>query len=569
MNPWQITRSVRGLNRLRQIAQVLSQEGFGHIVDQMQLRRFVPVWVRRGARAEPPAEGTSALGKRLARVCSRLGPTFVKFGQVLTARPDIVPEPVLAELRTLQDDVPPFDTAEARRTIEADLGRTVEDCFESFGDEPIASGSIGQVYRARLRGEGGGEVVVKVRRPGIEQVIELDMMLLKWLATSLESFVPEVRPFRPVMIVAEYEEILAREMDYIHEASNTARFGEAFRDRPEIRIPPVHWNLCSPRVLTLGVVPGRNVEAVLRAGGDARENLDGALLARRLVEAYLDQIFEIGLFQADPHPGNILVEPPANISLIDFGQVGIISDEAMTQLIVILYAGIGRQVDLIGAALGDLRALGPDTDRRELERSLQSLIDKYYALPLKRFDVGTMLTEFAEVIRRHDVAIPREIMALVKALGLATNVAQQLDPNLDVLALLRPRIRGLVRARLSPRHLTRAAAVSGWHLLSVIRQLPGGLREGLRRLSEGRWQLKILHENIDRLANELDRSSNRLSFAIIIAAIIVGSSIVLGTPEELHVLGISVHTLGLVGYVVAAVLGLGLSWAIYRSGRLH
>ncbi len=578
MTPLTFTRSVRSLNRLRHIAQVLTRHGFGHIVTQINLARFVPVWMLR-KKAPPPAldEGASAVGRRLAQVCTELGPTFIKLGQMMSTRPDIVPAEVLKELRTLQDDVPPFDTSVAMDIIAEELGRPLMECFERIGEKPVASASIGQVYQART--QEGIEVVVKVRRPDIDDVIKLDMQLLRWLAESLESLMPELRVYRPTMVVSELAEMLTRELDYVNEASATARFAEAFKGDAGIRIPKVYWDLSGPRVLTMEALRGANVETLLAspaAGGgrhgvldESDDRIDRRLVARRLADCYLKQVFELAAFHADPHPGNILVEPPANVALIDFGQVGTITDELMTQIIVMVYASVNREIDVVIDALADLGALGPNTDRRQLHRALRVLVDKYYGLPLKRLDLGTLTNEFAEVVRAHDVVVQRALLMLSKALGMVASVTARLDPDLDLLELVKPRIKRALMERLSPQRISRGAMIWGWQLFSLARHAPAQLHDFLRGLRSGEWKLHIQHENLERLVSELDRSGNRLAFSIVIAGIIIGSSALFGAATDMTLFGFRVQYFGLIGYLIAGILGLGLSWAIFRSGRLH
>jgi len=563
MTPLQFTRSVRSLNRLRRIAQVLTRHGFGHIVTRVNLGRFVPVWMLRRKAAE---DGVSTIGRRLALVCSELGPTFIKLGQMLSTRPDIVPEDVLKHLRSLQDDVPPFDTCIAMGTIADELRRPVGDCFTTISDRPMASASIGQVYRAT--GKNGEELVVKVRRPDIDSVIRLDMQLLHWLAESVETLMPELQIYRPTMIVAELEQSLLRELDYVNEASATSRFGAAFAGDAGIRIPKVYWDLSGSRVLTLQALSGVNVEALLNDSERAATD-DRRLVAQRLADCFLKQAFEVGLFHADPHPGNILVEPGGEVGLIDFGQVGTITEEWMTQLVIMVYACVNHEVDVVIDALADMGAVGPETDRRNLHRELQVLLDKYYGLPIKRFDLGTLFHEFSEVIRRNDVTVPRDLVMLIKSFSTMASVIARLDPDLDLLALAKPRLQKTLTDRLAPARLARGAALLSWHLFSIARQAPGQLRQGLRRFASGGWRLRVRHENIDRLTNELDRSSNRLAFSIVIAAIIVGSSVVVSADSALTVFDVKFQYFGIVGYLIAGVLGLGLSWAIFRSGRLH
>ena len=568
MSPLQFTRSVRSLNRLRHIAKVLTQHGFGHIVAQINLARFVPVWMMRSrARAARRDQRPSTIGRHLKEVCTELGPTFIKLGQLMSTRPDIVPQEVVEELRKLQDDVPPFDTSVAMDTVARQIGRPVEECFAWIGDAPIASGSIGQVYRARAHD--GTELVVKVRRPQIEETIKLDMQLLRWLAESLEKLMPELRSYRPAMLVSELEEMLTRELDYINEASATVRFAEGFEDDAGIRVPKVYWEFSGPSVLTLEALKGANVDKALNDGRSNDQPIDRRLVARRLVDCYIRQVFDLGLFHADPHPGNILIEPPGRVGLIDFGQVGRINDELMTQLVVIIYACVSNEISVVIDTFADMGAVARETDRRALHRSLQVLLDKYYGLPIKRFDLAQLFTEFTDVVRRHDVVIPRDLMMLLKAIGTMSGTVVRLDPDLDMVELLQPRLKQALSDRLSPKRLAHGSALMGWHLVNIIRQAPGQLRDLLRRLSTGSWQLDVRHHNIDRLISELDRSSNRLAFSIVIAAIIVGSSVIISADSELTLFSIKIQHFGMVGYLFAGVLGLALAWAIFRSGRLH
>ena len=562
MNSLRVVKGVKSLQRLRRIVTVLTQHGFGHVVDRLSLGRLAGArrWRRAkaGARAEP-----MSVGERLAAVCSDLGPTFIKLAQMATTRPDFLPADVLEDLKALQDHVPAFDSQLAIDTIREDLGSPVEELFASFDESPIASGSISQVHRATA--QDGMEVVVKVRRPRIEETIQLDLFLLKTLAEAMENLLPELRVYRPATFVDEFERALIRELDFTQEGSSTARVQLAFEDDPHIHIPRTRWDLSSSRVLTLEVVGGKNIGVVL-ASPDARINRK--LLASRLASLYVKQFFEVGIFHADPHPGNILASPPAEISLIDFGQIGVVSDELAAQMVGIIVGAIYRETDLIVSILDDLNALGPETDARELARDLRVLQDKYYGLPLKRLDLVTIFQEATEVMRRRDVAIPRELVLVLKTLTTAMGIVLQLDPELDLVALFRPRVKQLIKDRLSPNRLARSAGLTGWHLAGLIREAPQQMRSALRRIAKGQWQLNVRHERLDQLLNELDRSSNRLSFAVVIGAIVMGSSMVITADPGMEVLGVPLRWFGVVGYLLAGVLGVGLLWAIFRSGRL-
>jgi ubiquinone biosynthesis protein len=568
MTPLQLTRSVRSLNRLRQIAMVLTRHGFGHIVAQVNLTRYLPVWMlRKKVRGASIEEGPSSIGRRIALVCGELGPTFIKFGQVLSTRPDIVPGEVAQELKRLQDDVPPFDTQEAMQTIEEELGQPVSECYAQIDPKPFASASIGQVYHARLKD--GTPVVVKVRRPDIEDVVRLDMHLMHWMAKTLEDFMPEIRIYRPAMLVDELEETLLREIDYVNEASATSRFAEALGDDTGLRIPQVYWDLSGPRVLTLEAITGKNLEKAMDRSQESGRAMDRRLVARRIADCHMRQVFELGVFHADPHPGNLLIDPPARVGWIDFGQVGTIGDELLTDLIVLVYACVNDEMEVVIDTLADMGALGRETDRRMLHRALEVLIHKYYGLPMKRFDLGAIFNEFSDVMRRHDVVVPRDLAMLIKASGTVGGLVAKLDPELDILELVKPRLHAAMKEKLSPSSISRRSALMTWDLLSIIRKAPRQLRSVLRRLSTKGWELRVRHDNIEPLTRELDRSSNRIAFSVVIAAIIVGSSMVFSAGSTIVLFGIPVYYFGIVGFLLAGVLGLGLSWAIFRSGRLH
>ncbi len=569
MTPFGFTRGVRSLNRLVVIVRVLTQHGFGDVVDRLNLGRFVPfARVRAQRREDERADSPGTLvGRRLVRVCNDLGPTFVKLGQLLSTRPDLLPLEVLRELRTLQDRVEPFQTSIARQIVEADLGASVDQLFAEFGASPLASGSIGQVYRAVT--PDGARVVVKVKRPGVDETIRLDMYLLQRLAEAMEQLVPELAPYHPALIAEEFAQVMQRELDYVNEASTTSRFAEVFADTPDVRIPQIRWELTGARVLTMTAVDGVNLDEVTRDGALRAEGFDRKLLAHRLADIYLTQFFELGVFHADPHPGNILVTPPGTIGLIDFGQTGVLEDELATQLVIMVMAAVERDVDLVVEGLLTLGAVGRRTDRLVLARMIRLLLDKYHGLPLKRLDPVTIFTELSDIVRRNDVTLPRDVVLVFKALATVAGTTLKLDPELDLLSLLRPRMRRLIVQRFSPSRLKRSAGLSVWQLAGALRTAPRQLRAILRRLASGEWEINVRHENVDRLTREMDRSSNRLAFSIVIAAVVVGSSMVITADTAANVLGLPLRVIGILGYVFAVALGALLLWAIFRSGRLY
>lgn len=562
-----LPKTVRTFARLRVIAQVLSRHGFGHVVDRLQLQRYLPstAWIKRGRirKEEPEVDPLEAIGSRLVRVCEELGPTFVKLGQLASTRPDVFPKPILDALGRLQDEVQPFPTEQARRIFLNDVGQSVEEAFREFCDEPFASGSIAQVHRAVTAD--GQQVVVKIKRSGIEETVQLDIHVLQWLAQRAESLFSELRPFRPRLIVDEFAQTTRRELDFVNEASSTAQFHEAFRDDPNIRTPHVRWDLTGPSVLTLEYVDGARLRDVL-AG--ARDDCDLPALARNLSECFMKQFFELGLFHADPHPGNLFVRPPQSWTVVDFGMVARIDDELMGRLVIGVVAAIHDEVDVVIDVLADLGAVGRETDRRTLKHDLREFLAKYDGLPLRRLELGTVFRELIETVRRNDVTLPRDFVLMFKAMATLSGVVLQLDPEFNLVELIRPRLKRLLAERVAPRRLLREASLSSWHVLNILRDAPRLLRDLLRGMGRGQFQVNIRHENIDYLASELDRASNRLAFSILMAAIVVSSSMVLRLPGQFEIFGIQIRYLGFVGYAVSFAMGAGLLIAILRSGKL-
>jgi ubiquinone biosynthesis protein len=530
----------------------------------MNLGRYLPISKILRVELSPEAiSAQSSVGRRLAAACAELGPTFVKLAQMFSTRPDLLPEDVIAELRTLQDHVPAFDHETALEIVAQETGAPIADSFAEFANSPFACGSIGQVYHAKTRD--GDAVVVKVKRPGIDAAIRQDLNLLKWMAAAAAEWVPELARFKPPQIIDEFEQVITHELDFISEAAATNRFEEAFVEVDHVIIPHVHWDLSTPRVLTIAEVSGCHVDALAKGDGQA---IDRHLLARRLVNMYLTQFFDMRLFHADPHPGNILISAPARIGLIDFGQIGTLSEESAGQLVIMIVAMVYREPQVVVDVLTDLGAVEPDADMRAIARAFRQLLDKYHGLPLKRLDLVSIFHELTAVMRTHNVTLPREMVLVLKTITTIAGVALKLDPGLDLVAILTPRLKGLIAGRLSPARLLRAGGVGVWHVLSILRSAPSQLRTALRQVSRGKYQVHIRHENLEHLTKEMDRSSNRVAFALVLAAIIVGSSVVISAETPVHVWDIPIQWIGIAGYLFAGIMGIRLLWAIFRSGRL-
>lgn len=546
------------VRRYRHIVEVLIRHGFGYLIDQWELHHLLPLRRRWFRRSEPPR--VQSLGERLRHVLEELGPTYVKFGQMLSVRTDLLDPEIIAALSRLHDAVPPFPPAEAKRLIEEELGRPLEELFAYFDETPLAAASIAQAHRARLHS--GEEIVLKVRRPGIEDVIGTDIHMLLGLAHLLKEHLrPEL--FDPVEIVQEFARVIRRELDLRREGRHVERFGELFRDDEGIVIPRVFWEYSSERLLAMEFIDGVKVSdhETLTAWG-----IDRRLVARRGAEAFLKQVMIAGYFHGDPHPGNLLVMQDGRVAFIDFGVVGRLSARQREALVDMFIGMVRRDTEAIALSLRRLGAVGVVADSEALRADLGDLIDRHYGKALEDVQIGELLFDLFEVVHRHRIRLPADFLLLGKAVVTIEGVGKSLDPSFDVAEIAEPFARRLWTERYTPERLVGQAFESARRYARIAARLAPAVDESLQKLNSGELELGFRHTGLDRLITRIDIVGNRISFSLIIAALVVGSSMVIQAQVGPLVMGISL--LGLLGFVVAALFGLGLVLSILRSGRL-
>ncbi len=559
MKLFSLARHYRSGKRLRQILTVLARHGFGHVIERMNLAEHVPL-LGRILRREQRTEGRS-IAMRLVDALQELGPTFVKFGQMLSGRPDLLSEEYIVELKKLRDRVEPFDSEQARLIVTTELGAPISELFSEFSNVPLASGSIAQVHEAVMKD--GQVVVVKVKRPGIERIIMTDIELLTNLAELLKRHVPELEAFRPALLVDEFQRGIRRELDFITEAGYTAKFARIHADNDGILIPEVCWELTTSSVLTMSRlegVPLTNTDQLRRRG------IDLVKLAGIGVDVFMKQFFDAGMFHADPHGGNLLVTDDNRLGMIDFGLVGHLSDELRGQLATSLLALAYGDTSLMVEVYSEIGVFSEVDELEPLKADLKELIERYYGLPLKYINSRKLFLEAMELARRYHVVIPREFVMLARSFASVDALGRELDPNFDVTKIVEPYARKLIKEKLSPQRLIRSAGINLWQVARLLEHAPRTLRRLSERLLSGKLSVELKHKGLGDFTLELEKSSNRLAFSIILAAIIVGSSLILFSGIGPTWQGISL--LGIAGYAFAAFLGLWLVIAILRSGRM-
>jgi ubiquinone biosynthesis protein len=555
----ELPATVRDLGRMAEIAAVLVRYGFGDIVQRVGIAGALERAGRAlslGA-AEPAARWSTA--ERVRRALQDLGPAFIKLGQILATRVDLFPPEWIAEFEKLQDQAPPSDPAAVRAQLVEDLGAAPEEVFREFDAAPIAGGSVAQVHRARLAD--GTAVAVKLRRPGIEPVVEADLSLLARLAQLAETRLPDLARFRPREVVRQFTRTMRAELDLAAECRNAERIAQSLRDDPGIVVPKVYWEWTGERINVQAFVegiPSRDLAAVDRAG------LDRAVLAHRGARAMLKMVIEDGFFHADPHHGNLFYLPDGRMAFIDFGMVGRLTQRRRDELVQLLEGLVGRDaaatVEVLLEWSGDA-----SVDEQLLAADVEAFIDRYHGLPLAQIGLGSMLADLARLLQEHRLALPPDLALVLKVAATLEAVGRELDPGFHMIAEAEPFLRAATLARSGPAALARRGWRAARTALEIVAELPRDLRRVLRSARHGRLQVHVDVTGLDRFGQKLDGAANRLTVGVVTAALIIGSSIVMTVQGGPTLLGLPLF--GLVGFLGAAIGGTWLLASIWRSGR--
>ncbi len=541
----------RTLGRLSEIAQVAARHGFGYFFEH---RRF-----RRG----DPDGDPSQRGAHLRAMLDELGPTFVKFGQLLSMRPDVLPPDIVAELRGLQDDVTPFAYEDARLVIEADLGLAVERLFLEFESTPMAAASIGQVYRATL--PNGRRVAVKVQRPDAPRQIEADIALLYQAAKLAKERIRRLDFIDARGIVDEFSRSIRQELDYRTEARNADQFRRDFAGNPRVRIPRVYWGYTTARVLTLEFIDGAQLADLADADYGEPER---RRLAELITETWLTMVFRNGFFHADPHPANILVlEGAEAIGLVDFGLAGKLTDADMSNLTRLFIDAANENVDAMPKRLAELGVRYPRAREAEFVAALRELFYRYYGAPLSQIDPIQVIREGFDLIYSMNLELPTRWLLLDKAIATLASVGQELYPAFNAVEVARPFARRLMIGRFSPHRVALRARREGTELARIARVMPYQVHDILEQVRDGQVEVGFVHKGVDDFLDKLDEAINRMVVAVVVSAGLVASSLLgIFADGGPHVLG--VHLIALVGFMLSGLLMGWLLVGVIRHGRL-
>ncbi|OIP71733.1 MAG: hypothetical protein COT11_04205 [Candidatus Infernicultor aquiphilus] len=555
-----LKRRYKNLNRFRQIVNILIKYGFDYFVKQLGLTNLIS----KGGKIlklKPSKIAQLPLPIKVRLALEELGPTFVKLGQILSTRPDLIPPDYIEELQKLQDKVPPFAYDQVEQIIKRELGADISKIFKSFEQKAFAAASLGQVHQAIL--EDGDKAVVKVQRPDIEKTIETDLDILFHIARLTEKHIPASRLYDPVGIVEEFAKAIRLELDYGTEGRNAERFRKNFEDDETIYTPKIYWKFSSKRILTMELIQGikiNSIEELDKAGYDRKK------IAENGAKAFMKQILIDGFFHADPHPGNMLVMKDEIIGFMDFGMMGRLDEEIKEKGVDLFIAILERKPDKIINEMLNLGITSQEIDTRSLKIDIKEMLDQYYDKSLKEIKLGELINQLVNIAIKYHIRMPVEFALLGKSLLNIEGIGLELDPDFNLAEVAKPYAQDLILERKSPQRLILKLLNELTELYNLIILIPRQLSKTLKKMEEGVFKLEFQHRGLENLITALDRSINRLSYSLILAAIIVGSSLIMQTDKGPHFMGFPV--IGVFGFLIAAILGLGLVIMILRSGKM-
>ncbi|CAH0220177.1 putative protein kinase UbiB [Peribacillus sp. Bi96] len=553
-------KRLKHAHRYQEIINAFLKNGFGYFIYRLGLSES------KAASKLQPDENLNlrSIGERLHKILQSLGPTFIKLGQIASTRRDFVPEEIVRELEKLQDQVTPFPFDKVRKIVEAELGDSLENLFLEFDEIPLATASIGQVHAARLPSQ---EIVaIKVQRPDILPTVETDLEILDDLARLMEARISWARRYQVRKMIDEFAKSLRAELDYNSEGRNGERIAKQFINDQGLKIPRIHWEYSTKRVLSMDFIQGIKINHYKQLDD---EGYDRRKIAERLANAMLQQILIDGFYHGDPHPGNIIILPGNVVALMDFGMVGRLEDETKYQFAsLVINLKRGSTNGLI-KTLSDMGLLTDETDMASLRGDIDELRNKYYDIPLSQISLGGAVNDLFTVANRHHVQIPPEFTMLGKALLTMEAIIEELDPHFSIMKAAEPFGERLFKERYNPKNIAKNTWNQFIESAEALAELPKDIREVTGIIKKGKLRLDINIPELQVFLHKLDQISNRLSFSIILLAfsiimvgLIIGSAI---GGETLLLWKIPVIE---IGFVVATLMFLFMLYTIFRSGKM-
>lgn len=538
------------LNRLNHIIKVLSNYEFGYIAEKVKLKNKIP-FKSHSYEYESIEELDATIPLRIRLVLQELGTTFIKLGQTLSTRPDLVGDDIAAELSKLQDDNPPVDFEIIKSVIEEELGDSPDNLFLSFEKEPLGSASIGQVHKAVLKN--GDKVAIKIQKPGVEDIIRKDINIMRFLAKRVNDYMPQFRNYNLPGIVNEFERSILKEIDYTQESMNIIRFEHNFKDNETVYVPLVYKEYSTKKILTMELIEGKKISDVITSD----EEYDKPLIAKRGIESFFKQVLVDGFFHADPHPANIYILDDNVICFLDYGMMGILDQEFRENLAELIVYFMENSVKGMINQLVYMGIINEAVDINAFRYELTDLMYRYYGIGLNEMHGG--MNDLISLMRRYKIQLPREFVLLARGIGMLEDSGEKLDPNFNPVEAFKPMAMKVISKKISPLRIVDFLKDNLFEFEHLLKTLPHGISKTLYKLEEGKLTLEIEHKGMERI-------SNKISTALIIAALLIGSSLIMQTDKGILILGFPF--LGIIGFIISMMLGLVLVLSVLKHREI-
>lgn len=546
-------KAVAHLGRFKDIIVTLFKYGFDDIVERLDLPGKVII------EKIYSVPGDMSTWKRIRYALEELGPTFIKLGQILSLRPDLMPPPLILELQKLQDEVTPVPYAEIEEVLLRNLNAPISEVFDVFEQQPIAAASLAQVHRAVLK-ENKQAVAVKIQRPEIRHMIDTDLYILAVLARQLHERMESTHVYDLPELVREFKRNLLRELDFRRETRNMKISQGNFSGIPDVRIPKLYEDYCTEQMITMELILGTKLRDLQLETLADRESL-----AKRGLRMTIKQVLEDGFFHADPHPGNVFILDNHVFCLIDWGMVGRLTRETRFEVIEIIKAVVEKDSEKLVDLLLHFTDWDVDLNQRLLQREVLDIMDVYHNIPIREINVSQLLWDIAGLLQEHHIKLPTDMAVMIKALVTAEGTARQLYPDLNVVAETEPYIEKLAMEQWKPKTIWRSIRRSLNHLYNLQKQLPAKIERIVEKVDHGELSIQFQHKNLEGMRGTLENIANRLTLGVIIAAMIIGSSMIIITGVKPLLFGFPAF--GIIGYVISALLGLWLVYNIIRTRK--
>lgn len=560
MDPVIITRRLRNVKRIREIINILIKHGFGFVVESLGLTPLIRIRRRfRRKKSEKYKPPSTELPGRLRALFEELGPTFIKFGQMLTTRPDILELKYIKELNKLLDETSPLPFNKVSPVLREELGEDWRGNFEIFNTTAYKSASLSQVHIATLKD--GKKVAVKIQRPDLKRIVERDLSILKDVAQLVENRITEFQRYEPVRLVNELAITIKRELDFNREAVNSEHLKAKLKDDESVKIPEVYWDYTTKRVLITEFIEGNSLLDIL--SGKTTENFNKEKIAENLLRLYFNQIFNLGVFHADPHPGNIIIAHDGRITLVDCGILGILDEETKDRLALIIFGILRRDYQLVAK---EYLRLGYDEEVDSISRFRRDItyaIERWYDIPLKNIHLESIIDEINNITHMNNLKIPSDMLLFIKTVGTVEGISRSIKPDINPFKVLGEPIEKLLKSRVSADVLINKSFRILTDILYIVENFPENMTRLVQKLIKGKIRMIFKHEGLDNLTKTINITSTRLSISFIIGSLIIGSSYIISADIGPKIFNLPL--IGSIGYILALLLGFWMLLNIFRS----